>query len=271
MHTLLPAIIRDAYGVPNEEVYGVALNGMTRVFLKLNRASVYDRLVEEYQERKVTVNSAVDVVMHDVSRNYTWVKVRNVPFEATAYSIQEVFNNYGKVHSATMEVWTEGPYKGRPEGSYTLKMTLARPIPSYVMLVESRTQVFVHYAGQRKTCRLCSSYDHMAAQCPRRQPTRAPGTLAVEQRPCELMPELGEEEAVTSGRWSEEVEREVSTVGTCVTLLEVTGEGPPSPEGRVDVEESTQEKLLEAVLQEFFDEKVAGEDGPGLRLALLPH
>lgn len=54
MHTLLPAIIRDAYGVPNEEVYGVALNGMTRVFLKLNRTGVYDRLVDEYQERKVT-------------------------------------------------------------------------------------------------------------------------------------------------------------------------------------------------------------------------
>lgn len=34
MNVLLPGIIRDVYGIHNDEFYGVALNGMTRVFVK---------------------------------------------------------------------------------------------------------------------------------------------------------------------------------------------------------------------------------------------
>lgn len=168
MHVLLSAIIRDVYGIPNDELYGVALNGMTRVFVKFTRAGFYTRIVDEFQERRMSVNSTVEVCLHDVSKYYTWVKVRNVPFEATSYGIQEAFSNYGTVHTASMGVWRDGPFEGLPEGSCTLKMSLRQPVPSYVTLTGYRTQVFVHYAGQRKTCRLCDSYEHMAAQCPRR-------------------------------------------------------------------------------------------------------
>nr|XP_053638567.1 uncharacterized protein LOC128693117 [Cherax quadricarinatus] len=96
INVLLPGIIRDAYGIPNEELYGIALNGLTRIFVKFVRAGFYTRIIENYQEQRVSVNSAVDVVLHDVSKYFTWVKVRNAPYEATAYGLQEFFSSYGK-------------------------------------------------------------------------------------------------------------------------------------------------------------------------------
>ncbi|XP_069937442.1 axoneme-associated protein mst101(2)-like, partial [Cherax quadricarinatus] len=86
MNVLLPSIISDVYCIPNEELYGVALNGMSRVFVKFMRADFYSSIADEFQERRMSVNSAV----------------------------------------------------------------------------------------KRKTCRLCDSYEHMAAQCPRRQGPRVP-------------------------------------------------------------------------------------------------
>lgn len=115
-NVLLPAIIRDLDGIPNEELYGVALNGMKRVFVKFLRASFYSSVVEEYQERRMCLNSTMDVCMHDVSTYYTWVRVRNVPFEATKFGIEDVFSNYGVIHEARGGVWRDG-YEGLPEGS----------------------------------------------------------------------------------------------------------------------------------------------------------
>lgn len=66
---LLPAIIRDTYGIANEEIYGVALNGTTRTFVKLTSANVYEAVIDKYQETIISINSAVSVRLHDVSRH----------------------------------------------------------------------------------------------------------------------------------------------------------------------------------------------------------
>nr|XP_053628568.1 solute carrier family 22 member 3-like [Cherax quadricarinatus] len=59
----------------------------------------------------------------DVSRYFTWVKVRNVPFEAYETDLQNVFSRYGTVHVVTVGKWTEGAYAGLLEGTFSLKMT----------------------------------------------------------------------------------------------------------------------------------------------------
>ncbi|XP_069941920.1 uncharacterized protein [Cherax quadricarinatus] len=205
MDLILPAIIRDTYGIADEEIYGVALNGTTRIFVKFNLASVYEAVVDKYQEVTLTVNSAVTVRLHDVSRHYTWVKIRNVPFEADDSDIRLAMGKYGTVHMATVGKWATGPYAGKLEGTYSVKMTLRYPIPSYVVLPEFRTQVFVTYAGQRRTCRLCGSYDHLAALCERRrgnmeQRQRHTAIEKSEDLPYVTLPTQG-------GSWSEEVER----------------------------------------------------------------
>nr|XP_053640633.1 uncharacterized protein LOC128694505 [Cherax quadricarinatus]XP_053640634.1 uncharacterized protein LOC128694505 [Cherax quadricarinatus] len=204
MDLLLPAIIRDTYGIANEEICGVALNGTTRIFVKLTSASVHEAVIDKYQETTIAVNYAVSVRLHDVSRYYTWVKIRNVPSEADDSDIRSD-------HMTTAGRWAAGPYTGIPEGTYSVKMTLRLPIPSYVVLSDFRNEVFVTYAGQRRTCRLCGSYDHVAAQCGKRrgypeQQRRQAAEEDGEKRelPYATLPKQGLS-------WSEEVDKAVAT------------------------------------------------------------
>lgn len=100
---LLPKIIRDTYGIQDGELYGVALNGARRFFVKLLSATVYESLVNRFQDVSLDATPAVRVRMIDVSRHYTWIKLRNVPFEADETDIRKVFEEYGTVHLAQHE------------------------------------------------------------------------------------------------------------------------------------------------------------------------
>ncbi|XP_069945397.1 uncharacterized protein [Cherax quadricarinatus] len=228
MDLLLPAIIRDTYGIANEEICGVALNGMTRIFVKMTSAQVYEAVVDKYQETIIQVNTAVSVRLRDVSRHYTWVKIRNVPFEATDFDITSELRTYGTVHVATAGRWATGPYAGALEGAYTVKMTLRHPIPSYIVLKELRTQVYVTYAGQQRTCRLCGSYDHIAAQCekrsgyPAQQQRQQQQQQQQQQQPVDEVGDEREQSLATPPQqrlsWSEEVDKEKELESPVVTL-----------------------------------------------------
>ncbi|XP_069939228.1 uncharacterized protein [Cherax quadricarinatus] len=175
-------------------------------------------MVARYQDVIKTVNPGVTVRLHDVSRFYTWIKVPNVPFEADESDLRNVFVRYGTVHMATLGRWRDGPLVGMPEGSFSLKMSLKHPIPSYVVMEDFRTQVYVTYSGQRRTCRLCGMYDHMAAQCP----TRRGKTMEV--RRIDVTKEqwsyasATQQHTLASKPWSEEVEGEIEESPVCLTL-----------------------------------------------------
>ncbi|XP_069936407.1 uncharacterized protein [Cherax quadricarinatus] len=68
---LLPAIICDTYGIANEDLYGVAMNDVSWIFVKFCSAHVYEEVVDKFQEVNLVVNSAVSVKLHDVSHYYT--------------------------------------------------------------------------------------------------------------------------------------------------------------------------------------------------------
>lgn len=92
------------------------------------------------------------------------------------------------------------------------------------MLTGNRTQVYVSYAGQRRTCRLCNSYEHIAAQCARRVAPRVPDPVEeVQQTSVVATAKTG------TPLWSEEVEKEGEQLGTCVTLPVEDGDLPPKP------------------------------------------
>ncbi|XP_069953059.1 uncharacterized protein [Cherax quadricarinatus] len=203
---LLPKIIRETYGIQDSELYGVALNGAHRVFVKLLAATVYESVVTRFQDVCFDVTPAVRVRLVDVSRYYTWIKLRNVPFEANEADIRNVFEKYGTVHSAQQGKWIMGAYTGMPEGTFSLKMTLRQPIPSYVYLQDFRTQVMVLYPGQRRTCRICGEYDHIAAACEKNRRVTKP----VQEDVAPVTPDEGEHRSSEEGRgrlWSEMVEQ----------------------------------------------------------------
>nr|XP_053652758.1 uncharacterized protein LOC128702506 [Cherax quadricarinatus] len=259
---LLPLIIRDTYGIQDEELYGVALNGAYKVFVKLLNTDVYERLVEKYQDVRVDVNSMVSVRLHDVSRHYTWVRVRNVPFEADETDIRNVFKDYGTVHLAQPGKWVEGAYVGYPEGTFSLKMTIRHPIPSYVILEAFRTQLMVAYAGQRRTFRHCGGYDHIAAYC--EQQTRLHGVeCTAAGEPGQVGRALEIQEGRGPGRlWSEEVEEAEVVAGADLTAPVTGGPvGPILPDGggRHGSAEEAIDEVLENVLTSLFPQS----DGEG--------
>ncbi|XP_069957545.1 uncharacterized protein [Cherax quadricarinatus] len=249
VQVLLPTIIRETYGIQDDEVYGVALNGAYRIFVKLNSTSVYESLVTRFQDVSLDATPAVKVRLIDVSRHFTWVKIRNVPFEADEADIRSVFETYGTVHLAQKGKWTAGAYMGRPEGTFSLKMTLRHPIPSYVVLEDFRTQVMVSYAGQRRTCRICGAYDHMAAECVklRRAPAQtgeAPVTSVIAVESPVRKPGPGR-------LWSEEVEDSKEENGMCEVSCDVKGSVTTHRKStEVQVQEEVQ--ALEEELQEVL-------------------
>ncbi|XP_069949566.1 uncharacterized protein [Cherax quadricarinatus] len=258
---LLPLIIRDTYGIADQDLYGVSLNGAFRIFVKLRSTAVYERLVEQYQDGCVDVNSAIRVRLIDVSRHYTWVKVRNVPFEADEADIRNVFERYGTVHLATAGTWVDGAYAGWPEGTFNLKMTLRHPIPSFVILDDFRTQVMVYYAGQRKTCRLCGAYDHMAAQCERQQQRQVADRRTERGPDPKAGPASGTPVKGHSSSWSEEVEREFPTVGSSPSMpVGSTVSALVEGETKLSGGERAEDVALEQLTEKFLETKRAGFD-----------
>lgn len=127
----------------------------------------------------------------------------------TDFDIKDELRNNGMVHMASAGRCAAGPYTGMLEGTYSVKMTLHHPIQSYVMLQAFRTQVYVTYAGQRRTCRLCASHDHIAAQCGKRR-----GYLQLpQQQQLEVVEEgEGRDQSYANlsrqwSSWSDEVEK----------------------------------------------------------------
>lgn len=246
---LLTAILRDTYGIANEDLYGVALNGNSRLFVKFSQGATYENMVAKYQDVLKTVNPGVTVRLRDVSRYYTWVKVRNVPFEADECDLRNLFEWYGTVHMATLGRWRDGPVVGMPEGSFSLKMSLKHPIPSYVIMEDFRTQVYVTYSGQRRTCRICGTYDHIAAQCPTRR-GRIEVATRIDEAAAPQSYAVATQRAPSTGKlWSEEVEGEQEESPVCLTLPGVgENEGLVSA---ISVEVSVPpQDVMEASLQE---------------------
>nr|XP_053647550.1 uncharacterized protein LOC128699066 [Cherax quadricarinatus] len=204
--TLWPLIIRETYGIEDCDLYGVALNGNYRMFVKLLSSQVYEDLLAHYQDVAIEVNEDILVKMVDVSSQFTYVKLRNVPFEANEADLRSVFGKFGTVHVAQQGKWTAGAYVGYPEGSFSLKMTLRQPIPSYVFLEEFKTQILVTYAGQRRTCRLCDGYDHIAAECVRRRTGQGIPRSDISRRGPTVTDQNRQDGRRRDRLWSEEVE-----------------------------------------------------------------
>lgn len=161
---LLLQIIRDTYRIADEELYGVALNGAVRLLVKLLSSQVYEALVERYLGVVMDFTDIVWVRLVDISKHYTWLKLRNVPIEVDETDLRK----YCVKYVAQQGKRVDSAYAGLPEGTFSLKISLPHLVPSYVYLSDFHKQRMVTYAGWRRTCRICGEYDHVAAECGRR-------------------------------------------------------------------------------------------------------
>ena len=107
-----------------------------------------------------------DVLLSLANTPTVFVRIHVVPMELSHAVIRDALSVYGPVLSITDEVYSSEHVFPIRTGRTLLKMTLRKPIPSYVNIQSGR--YWVTYMGQIKTCAICDSDLHYAAQCDKR-------------------------------------------------------------------------------------------------------
>ena len=108
-----------------------------------------------------------DVLVNDRSLNWKFVRFANLPTKFDLGLVKTRLSCFGRIKNINWEVYSD---KSIPElekvktGWLKAEMVIDTDIPSYIDIGPHR--VFVSYHGQRKTCRICDSVDHMAESCP---------------------------------------------------------------------------------------------------------
>ena len=99
--------------------------------------------------------------------NLTNVFVSNIPYGISSVDINLAFGKYGIIKGAKK---LQRDFRGTKlyTGDWCVSFErLVMPIPSYVMV--SGWLSYVHYNGQKPTCRQCSQTGHVFANCPQRK------------------------------------------------------------------------------------------------------
>ena len=95
------------------------------------------------------------------------VYVSNIPYGISAVDVNRAFGRYGIIKGAKK---LQKDFRGTKlyTGDWCISFErLAMPIPSYVMV--SGWLSYVHYNGQKPTCRQCGQTGHVFANCPERK------------------------------------------------------------------------------------------------------
>lgn len=145
-------------------VKGLQLNNiMSYVFVKMDSLEAAEDLVEqnhkkhtmEYKGKQYEIpffvaDGAVDVKLHDL------------PFDMSNLTIAEQMSQYGEVLSIKNDSW-KTLFKGFPNGVRIIRMRIAKPVPSYVMVAGEMT--LVTHRNQIPTCRHCGRRVHYTMKC----------------------------------------------------------------------------------------------------------
>lgn len=113
-------------------------------------------------------NRDISILIKDSNVEEKFVRLSGVPQNMKKGVIEQRFKEFGKVLDTRWERYhVAGDEFLYPVLStwMIIRMTLDKPIPSYVNVGDYRA--LVKYIGQKPTCRLCDEPDHIGKQCPR--------------------------------------------------------------------------------------------------------
>ena len=113
-------------------------------------------------------NRDISILIKDSNVEEKFVRLSGVPHNMKKGVIEQRFREFGKVLDTRWEKYhVAGDEFLYPVLStwMIIRMTLDKPIPSYVNVGDYRA--LVKYIGQKPTCRLCDEPDHIGKQCPR--------------------------------------------------------------------------------------------------------
>ena len=145
--------------------------GTTRIFVKLKSGEKISRIVEKNDgERRMKLEDgkSVKVLLSSNGFGLKIVRVKNLPTEVPDQELKCVLSVYGKVGAIEHERYGPKSYfAGLLTGVRVVKVALTKDnIPSY--LTVGGQQAYVRYQGQKDTCQICASTEHLRAMCPKK-------------------------------------------------------------------------------------------------------
>lgn len=159
-----------------EEVVGIQLEpNLKRVFIKLKDGKRCEE-VANYGSGKYLFThgngtmSTVEVMCADLGNRL--VRILKLPFEVSNEGLGKVLSAYGRLTSPISEEMFDSKHKYKVKtGTRSVRMDLAKPIPSYLVVEGQRALIL--YPGQAPTCMLCNKSGHIRKFCDQDSSSRA--------------------------------------------------------------------------------------------------
>ena len=155
--------IFDVLKVDYNDIIGFQQLSGNKVAMKFANNRVFQDFCDKYDEKECTLGPGKTVRVINFSRIYTYVSIRQVPFDMDNALLENILGKYGKVYGIRRNRFAYGKAKGLENGTRTARMELKHNIPSS-MNIQGHL-ILLLYNGQNKTCFKCGRDNHMAVDC----------------------------------------------------------------------------------------------------------
>ena len=93
--------------------------------MKMGLNEEFMKLMKKYEDR-VVVSGSLSAKVINLGMSFTYMSVRNAPFEMEDDTIVNILSRYGKVENVRRNRYVVGPFKGLLNGVHTAKMKIRK-------------------------------------------------------------------------------------------------------------------------------------------------
>ena len=145
-----------------DSIIGIQNLNRNRIVVKIISSDMFEEVMNKFEDQTI-VFGAVSVKVINLSKSFSYVSVRNAPFELDDDTIVKIMSRYGKVDSIRNNRFSFGPFSGLLTGVRTVKMRIRENIPSSFTI--RGHAVSIMYNGQVRTCYKCGLSGHLLKDC----------------------------------------------------------------------------------------------------------
>ena len=156
-------VILEKMNMKTDDILGIQNLNRNKVVIKVANTQVFESCMRRFEDQEVILGNLSKVRVTNLSATYTYVSVRNAPFELDDSYLISVLSRYGKVDNVRHNKFSLGPFKGLYNGTRTVKMVVRENIPSSCAI--RGYNVTFMYNGQIKTCFKCGMAGHLVKDC----------------------------------------------------------------------------------------------------------